>query len=802
MKNYPSLRPLFVFGCLLFALTLITPAAFAQESAGSKEKQLYNQLKAFALTGGSAQVKSLVMKKDRTQITLDGTVYFSEPVNGQITGAVFIGEGKFTAETPPNDFEKDNLKRLLGVEVLESDFKTAVFRFTDDTAAQFGQPQAGAADARAQKLASELDARILRETGANLPARVAVSLLNGEKPGFFFAQFDGGRRERFAMVLDHQNRIPVANFDINAGEKGLIWAYNSAIFSSEVWLAFYGLEDYQRGNVSYSDVNDQINITNYRMDVDLRDYNSRLRVLTHVTAEAQQPDIRAIGFNVGEDLGAYDNTRQKKQMKVKSVRSGGTELDFVQESWEGGFTVLLPQALKPGDKVELDLDVEGDFMRGHDFFKDCQYPASNTSWYPRHGYLKRSTFDMTFRHPKRLRVASVGTRLSEEVDPEDKDAGVSKYKMPFPVSLVTFALGPFKRHADSIKWEKGGPPTPLEFSSLPGDIAAIKEDFIVAELNNTVRYFTSTFGTYPYPSFGATFHPYPFGQGIATMLMIPNTDRASKYTYAFIAHETAHQWWGNIVAWRSYRDQWLSEGFAEYSGILYTGLRDSKGAKEDLLSQLRSSLKDPPVTLTGVGKGRLVDVGPIILGHRLNTSKTFGAYQTLIYNKGALVLRMLHFMMSNPATGDGQPFFDMMTDFVERHRNQTASTDDFRKVVNEHFAKTPIAQKYGMQNLNWLFRQAVYQSELPSYEMQYKVTPEADGKVIVSGTITQKNAGENWVMVLPVKFNFGGKQEAMGTVIVQGPSSPFQIRLPAAPSKVQLDPERWILAETVSTKGN
>jgi hypothetical protein len=66
----------------------------------------------------------------------------------------------------------------------------------------------------------------------------------------------------------------------------------------------------------------------------------------------------------------------------------------------------------------------------------------------------------------------------------------------------------------------------------------------------------------------------------------------------------------------------------------------------------------------------------------------------------------------------------------------------------------------------------------------------------------QKNAGENWLMVLPVKFGFGGKQEAIGTVAVKGASSPFQIRLPAAPSKVQLDPDRWILAENISTKGN
>ena len=81
-------------------------------------------------------------------------------------------------------------------------------------------------------------------------------------------------------------------------------------------------------------------------------------------------------------------------------------------------------------------------------------------------------------------------------------------------------------------------------------------------------------------------------------------------------------WWGDIVAWRSYRDQWLSEGFAEYSGILYTLIRENRGAEDALISELRTSLRDPPRTLTGPGKGRLIDAGPIILGHRLSTSKT------------------------------------------------------------------------------------------------------------------------------------------------------------------------------------
>ena len=143
MNSLSSLKPVFVLGCLLFAFTFAARQTFAQNGAATKEKETYSQLKAFALTGGAVQVKALVLKKDRAQITLDGTVYLSAAVNGQTTGAVFIGEGRFAAETPPssNDFEKGNVKRLLGTENVESDFNTAVFRFTDDTAAQFGQSQ-------------------------------------------------------------------------------------------------------------------------------------------------------------------------------------------------------------------------------------------------------------------------------------------------------------------------------------------------------------------------------------------------------------------------------------------------------------------------------------------------------------------------------------------------------------------------------------------------------------------------------------------------------------------------------------
>ncbi|MEA2203612.1 MAG: hypothetical protein QOE77_388 [Blastocatellia bacterium] len=803
-------RPLFLLVIALF----VPVAALAQENTSAQAKAVYDQLKPFTLNGGVADVSGLILKRDRLEMTFDGTFYFTGRVQGRITGAVFIGAGKFTAAVPPSEFEKENVRRLLGADLVDSDFKTAVLRFSDDTFDVIGQNRRdGSPSDQAQKLATEAEARMLKQTGANLSARIALSILNDEKPGFFFANFDGGRRDRFTALLDYQSRIPVANFVLNGGEKGLIFTYDSSTNNNEIWMAFYGAEDYRRGVVSYADLNDLIDIAHYDMNLDLREHKKALRLMAHVESQTRFPNLRAVSFVVGESLGEYESQRLKKQMRLKSARVGGAELAFVQEDWEGGFTVFLPAPIAAGQKLDFDLKLEGDFMQDAQSFVDryysrydapgfveAFYPSSTTDWYPRHGYLDRATLDLTYRHSKKLKIASVGERLSEESDPEDKEVTVTKYRFRQPVALATFALGPFDRHKQAVRFDKGGSGDPItvEFNSLPGSMLAIKEDFILAELDNSLRYFTLMFGKYPYPVFGAAFHPFFYGQGFPSMLMIPATDRASKFTYSFIAHETAHQWWGNIVAWRSYRDQWLSEGFAEYSGILYTGVRSGNGARDELLGYLRQSLKDPPETKIGHGKGRLVDVGPIILGHRLSTSKTQGAYTTLIYNKGALVLRMLHFLLSDPTTAEDKPFFDMMTNFVNRYRDQYASTDDFRRVANEHFAKSALGRRYQLTNLDWFFKEWVYHSETPSYKMEYQLEQLPDGKVLLKGTVTQENVPADWFMILPVVLSFG-KQQAGATVHALGPKAEFQMKLPARPTKVELDPHHWIISAGTSS---
>ncbi|HEV8593527.1 MAG TPA: M1 family aminopeptidase, partial [Pyrinomonadaceae bacterium] len=550
---------------ILLCVVSIVFAGHVNVLAQITGRSVYDQISGFTLGGGKAEVTNLVLKRDRVSMTFNGTFYFSTPVGGQVTGAVFIGTGVFSAEMPPSEFEKANVRRLLKADKIASTFTSAILRFSDDTFDLIGKGiTAVSAPPQAQKLATEFEQRMLKETGANIASRLTLSFLNGENPGVFIGTFEGGDRDRFSYVFDPYGRIPTATFDVNGGEKGLVFSYKPSIGDNEIWTAFYGLDDYARNSVTYSDQSDLVDIGHYSMQIDLRTPKSKLGLRTKITMQARVGGVRAIPFTIGESLDETDDARLKKQLRLKEARLGSAKLDAVQEDWEGGFTVFLPEALQKGQTIDLEFDLEGDFMRQAETVADCSYPRSNESWYPRHGYLDRATYDFTFLHPKKLKIASVGLRESETPFAEDKDITVTKYKMAEPIALATFALGPWERHPDTLKWEGSDKTTPLEFNSVPGSYRQIKEDFILAELSNSVRFFNLMFGAYPYQSYSATFHPYGFGQGFPSMLMIPDTDRANKYTYSFISHETAHQWWGNIVAWRSYRDQWLSEGFAEY----------------------------------------------------------------------------------------------------------------------------------------------------------------------------------------------------------------------------------------------
>jgi aminopeptidase N len=132
----------------------------------------------------------------------------------------------------------------------------------------------------------------------------------------------------------------------------------------------------------------------------------------------------------------------------------------------------------------------------------------------------------------------------------------------------------------------------------------------------------------------------------------------------FLAHELAHQWFGQAVGWKNYHEQWLSEGFSQYMAALFARERRGEDAFRDILRQFRRwSLEQS-------------DEGPIHLGYRLGHIKNEGrVFRALVYNKGALVLHMLRRLVGDEA------FFAGVRRYYREHRFAKAGTDDLRAAM-------------------------------------------------------------------------------------------------------------------------
>ncbi len=184
---------------------------------------------------------------------------------------------------------------------------------------------------------------------------------------------------------------------------------------------------------------------------------------------------------------------------------------------------------------------------------------------------------------------------------------------------------------------------------------------------------------------------------------------------------------GHTVGWASYHDQWLSEGFAEFSAGLFVQNAFGPGWHKDWI-EFWDRLRQRVLEKNNFGIAPN-DAGPLWMGKRLISPHTLNAYQNVTYPKGAYVLEMLRSLMYSPEDKDKE-FIAMMHDFVDTYRDRPACTESFKAIAEKHMTKTMDLK--GDHKLNWFFDEWVYGTQVPRYHFDYQVTPADGGKVETS----------------------------------------------------------------------
>jgi hypothetical protein len=477
-----------------------------------------------------------------------------------------------------------------------------------------------------------------------------------------------------------------------------------------------------------------------------------------------------------------------------------------------------------------------------------------------------SNFDLQFKYPVGWKLLATGKRTEQETKGTEE---ISRWVSERPIPLAGFNLGKYVSASAVSKAEGGGivvesyatralekdfpelpktaviPPRPrdnrnpiLEMPS-PTTLDPARNVSMIAERSaRTIDFLAWRLGPYPYSSLFLTQIPGPDSQGwpglifLSSHVFLTPAERAAGrgsnymtspeemiYDRLMEAHETAHQWWGDAIFWQSYREQWLMEALANYSALLELESENPEQAKA-ILEFYRRGLETPAPG----GSLPRKDAGPVSLGVRLNSSKSYRAYETVAYGRGTWLIHMLRSMLrdaslmksggqegrtkresaraqvsygqsGSPTESDPDAlFFTALRNTYKKFSGKVMSTQDLQLAFEEVLPKS--LQFEGKRSLDWFFEGWVNGTAIPKFALDnVKLTP-TPGKatLIARATLRQKDAPEVLVTSVPIYASTAdGRLLLIDRVFADGQETAIKLTVPAGTKKLVIDPFQTVL---------
>jgi hypothetical protein len=775
-------------------LVLSLPLLAADAPAGRNSDPAYQQLRSLGLGSEAVGVSNLTLHRDAGTFHLrSGVICFVAPVAGKVTGAVFVGDGNFIVATPLRS-EIASLRLFTGESEFSETFSQAVFRFTDSTYDEIKKGGGGASGGCDVGLLrdSQEAMRHNRMLKWNLEARLLQDVLASEPGGFFLAFVHGKKYNGKEIFVIDPHGAPPLIMSVDPEEVELATYDENKL---GVWAAAHFADEYKKGTALGSQTNGVIHIEHQQLQT-IIEKNANLSGKATTTFVSRVDGLRVVPFDLFHAL------------RVEGVTGdGGQTFSFVQEDKhdDAGFSVILPKALAAGERLTITTTYSGKeaiLSEGNGNY----FPVARSNWYPNNvssSLGEYTSYDMTFHIPKGMKITATGSLVS---DTNDGGQNVTVWKSEVPQTVAGFNFGRFKveevkmTNPEYLVQSYANEEPPDWVRSLQHDAEG---DFItqgtgapvalgnmnttsmskhaLAEGQVSMQLYSEFFGPLPYKRLAMSQQTAcNFGQAWPTLVWLPicsffdstvrhslGLDFGDRGYWKIVApHEVAHQWWGHMVGFNSYRDQWMSEGFAEMSASLFIQLVEKNPKK------FAEFWNDERELLTERNKEgfRAIDAGPLTMGYRLSNSKGgFNLTQHLIYPKGAYILHMVRMMMWDRQTGDAN-FKATMQDFVKTYAGKAATTEDFKAMVEKHMTKE--MDLMGDHRMDWFFNEYVYGTALPSYQMNTTFDKNADGDVVFGFKLTQSGVDEKFRMLVPIYLELAdGRTVSLGRANLIGNSS-------------------------------
>jgi hypothetical protein len=827
---------------ILLTLSLLACGALAQtaeplagqpQSAPSATLKLYRDLRSVGLDRTHLyRAREMVIDREDFHLYLtNGTLAFTRTVDGRVTGALFEGEGEILLN-PSDQVERQSLGLFTGAGVLTESFTGVYLRFNDDTYKELLsslQPIEGEAEPMATAEATvetmaEIDSlRLLSsftsdpKIGGEAGDRYLHARIAGTHLGTFDVVYDSLSEEQLSVgKLTVQNNVSYYNIWMSFPARRARAEKNSVARVIDPWKSFLSVR------IVGSDI------------------SARLLPPEEIEAEAT---LQLHVKNGGQKLLFFELARA---LKVSEVTSDGTSLEFIQnESLEGSelarrgndeIAVIFPEQLRAGGDVRLKFKYRGLVMTQAG--TGLLYVGSRGTWYPNRG-MAMGNFKLEFRWPSAWTLVATGKRESLESRGNEL---VGRWVSEVPIPLAGFNLGIYsKKTARSgnvvvesyattgMEYSFPKPQatgraiqTPIGRTNDTDEAAVVLPPaaFNPAEAGQTVAeqsakaidQFSRWFGPYPYASLALTQFPGNYSQSwpglvfLSGTVFLPISDKARLHMDPFSTviydevmgpHETAHQWWGNLVSWHGYRDQWWVEALANYSALMLLE-KDHPNEFKIVMDRYRDDLLKTSPT----GKPYM-QAGPVMLGLRLSSSEFPNGYLHISYGRGTWLIHMLRWMLRDgerrtpsssrlptPRNAD-EPFLHALRVIRERYAYKEMSTAELMKVFEDELP--PSLRFDGKKSLQWFTESWLNGIAIPTLRLNdVKITDS--GSPHASFQITQQDAPGELMTLVPIyAVTADSRRVLVGQVLADGAQSQFRLSVPAGTKRLLMDPFETVL---------
>jgi hypothetical protein len=389
----------------------------------------------------------------------------------------------------------------------------------------------------------------------------------------------------------------------------------------------------------------------------------------------------------------------------------------------GELVVVLPVSPAPGTEITLELSYEA---RPFDQEGSRFWLRRTLAWHPRVGEDDRATFEATVRWPRELTLVGNG-RLVESGESNGL-RWQRRVMADTPCTGFSFELGMF----EVLKKNVGHIEVTVAIDSSGRKISASLDQDIFETLEDSLTYFEEVFGPYPLDSLDVVTSPRVYSQGLLGFITLSSSAMGDLGEWGsllgvqdrrlLIAHELAHQWWGNLVGWRSYRDQWISEAMANYAALLYWRHRLPHSGDNQHVYGPTTGWTSWLLKTTGHGVP-VEALGPVVLGTRLKSAHNHRAYEAIVYKKGAIILDTLARLFAEE-------------DFLKVLR-QIVAAESFRSISTEELLDH--VERISGLDLSWFARQYIYGTGIAEVFYTYEISPGSNGGWTITGSCHQQS---------------------------------------------------------------